>query len=61
VLPLCYGVYQRAGQAAWFQRHFQRQFGNVKAYMLWLGETAELGGTACIQANRVAALALAEF
>ena len=29
--------------------------------MLWLGETASLSGTQCVQANCVAASALAEF
>ena len=61
VLPLCYGVFCRPGRTRWFQRHFQRTFDSPLDYMLWLGETAELYGTPCIQANRVAAQALAEL
>lgn len=61
VKPLCYGVYCRPGGQAWLYKHFQRQFANKLEYMLWLRETASLYGTECIQANRVAALALAEF
>jgi hypothetical protein len=61
VMPLCYGVYCRPGGAGWLEKHFQRQFATKGEYMLWLGETASLRGTECIQANCVAALALAEF
>jgi len=50
-----------AGGQAWLHKHFQRRFKNELEYMLWLGETASLRGTECIQANCVAALALAEF
>ena len=61
VMPLCYGVYCRPGGQAWLQKHFQRRFANELEYMVWLGETALLCGIECIQANCVAALALAEF
>jgi hypothetical protein len=61
VMPLCYGVYWRPGSQEWFQKHFNRTFKAPVDYMLWLGETASLGGNQCIQANCVAAVALAEF
>ncbi|KAH9204429.1 hypothetical protein DL95DRAFT_496401 [Leptodontidium sp. 2 PMI_412] len=61
VMPLCYGVYCRPGGEEWLRKHFQRSFQSELEYMLWLGETASLGGNECIQANCVAALALAEF
>jgi hypothetical protein len=61
VMPLCYGVYARPDRDGWFNRHFRRTFGSEEEYMVWLGETASLGGTACIQANCVAAIAMAEF
>ncbi|PVH72190.1 P-loop containing nucleoside triphosphate hydrolase protein [Cadophora sp. DSE1049] len=49
VMPLSYGVYCRPGGE------------DELEYMLWLGETASLGGNECIQGNCVAALALAGF
>ena len=61
VMPLCYGVYHRPGGQEWFRKHFQRTFKTQAEYMLWLGETGSLWGNACIQANCVAAIALAEF
>ncbi|KAH7385148.1 P-loop containing nucleoside triphosphate hydrolase protein [Cadophora sp. MPI-SDFR-AT-0126] len=61
VMPLCYGVYCRPGGEEWLRKHFQRSFQSELEYMLWLGETASLGGNECIEANCVAALALAEF
>jgi len=61
VMPLCYGVYCRPGSKEWFKKHFKRTFKTQLDYMLWLGETGSLGGNQCIQANRVAAIALAEF
>jgi hypothetical protein len=61
VVPLCCGVCCRPGGQAWLHKHFQRRFANELEYMLWLGETASLRGTECIQANCAAALALAEF
>jgi len=61
VMPLCYGVWKRPGGRDWLQKHFQRRFQGELAYMLWLGETASLEGNECIQANCVAALALAEL
>jgi hypothetical protein len=61
VMPLCYGVYKRAGGRDWLQKHFQQSFKTELEYMLWLGETASLEGNECIQANCVAALALAEL
>ena len=61
VMPLCYGVYKRAGGSDWLQKHFQRVFRTDLEYMLWLGETASLEGNECIRANCVAALALAEL
>ena len=61
IMPLCYGVYHRPGGQEWLRKHFQQAFKTELAYMLWLGETASLSGTQCIQANCVAASALAEF
>ena len=61
VMPLCYGVYKRVGGSDWLQKHFQRTFETELEYMLWLGETALLGGNECIQGNCVAALALGEL
>ena len=61
VMPLCYGVYHRPGSQEWLQKHFNRMFKALVDYMLWLGETASLGGKECIQANCVAAIALAEL
>jgi hypothetical protein len=61
VMPLCYGVYKRAGGSDWLQKYFQRVFRTDLEYMLWLGETASLEGNECIRANCVAALALAEL
>lgn len=61
VMPLCYGVFQRAGAERWLQKHFGVRFSKQIDYMRWLGETSTLGGRPCIQANRVAAVALAEL
>ena len=61
VMPLCYGVYKRAGGGEWLQKHFRRTFQTELEYMLWLGEAASIGGNDCIQANCVAALALVEL
>jgi hypothetical protein len=61
VIPICYGAYKRVGGSAWLQKHFQRTFPSELEYMLWLGGTASLEGNECIQANCVAALALAEL
>jgi len=61
ILPLCYGVYRRSGAPAWFKEYFSRSFSTELEYILWLGETASLGGTECIQANCVAARALQEI
>ena len=61
VMPLCYGVYHRQGGQEWLHKHFQWMFKTQAEYMLWLGETGSLWGNACIQANCVAAIALAEF
>jgi hypothetical protein len=61
VMPLCYGVWRRAGGSDWLQKHFRRTFQTELEYMVWLGETASLQGNECIQANCVTALALAEL
>ena len=61
VMPLCYGVWKRVGSSDWLQKHFQRRFQGEVEYMAWLGETGSLAGNECIQANRVAALALGEL
>ncbi|KAK3935784.1 hypothetical protein QBC46DRAFT_367343 [Diplogelasinospora grovesii] len=61
VMPLCYGAFCRPDRTRWFRKHFQQTFKTQQEYMLWLGETASLGGNKCIQANRVAALVLAEL
>lgn len=61
VMPLCYGVFQRPGQRKWFKQHFKRVFKDEEEYMLWLGGVASLEGYRCIQANVVAALAMAEL
>ncbi|KAH7396081.1 hypothetical protein BKA64DRAFT_695677 [Cadophora sp. MPI-SDFR-AT-0126] len=61
VILLYYGVYYRPGGEEWLRKYFQRSFQSELEYMLWLGETASLGGNECIEANCVAALALAEF
>jgi hypothetical protein len=61
VMPLCYGVYKRAGGSNWLQKYFQRVFRTNLEYMLWLGETTSLEGNEYIRANYVAALALAEL
>ena len=61
VILLCYGIFYRAGRTQWFQKYFQRRFDTELEYILWLGETASLGGNKCIQANCVAAFVLAEL
>lgn len=61
VMPLSYGAFCRPGRTRLLQNHFQRTFATEQDYMLWLGETASLGGTRCIQANCVAALVLSEL
>jgi len=61
VMPICYGVYKQVGGPQWLRKHFQRSFQTELEYMLWLGETASLGGNECIQANCVAAAALGEL
>jgi Lhr-like helicase len=61
VMPICYGVYKQVGGPKWLQKYFQRTFKTELEYMLWLGETASLGGNECIQANCVAAAALGEL
>ncbi len=48
VMPLCYGVYKRAGGGEWLQKHFRRTFQTELEYMLWLGEAASLRGNDCI-------------
>lgn len=60
-MGVCYGVYERAGGDVWLERQFGRRFENEEEYMMWLGGSASLGGTKCIQANVVAGLALAEL
>ena len=59
VIPACYGAYKQAGGQSWIRQHFERSFENELAYMLWLGEKSALGGNECIQANCVAAVAMA--
>jgi hypothetical protein len=61
VMPLCYGVYKRAGGSNWLQKYFQRVFRTDLEYMLWLGKTTSLEGNECIRANYVVVLALAEL
>lgn len=61
VIPICYGKYRHAGGAKWIQKHFRQTFTTELEYMLWLGGPASLSGNECIQANCVAALALAEL
>lgn len=61
VMPLCSGVFQRPGADQWLHKHFGVRFAKEIDYMFWLGETTNLGGRPCIQANRVAATALAEL
>jgi hypothetical protein len=61
VIPFYYGVYKQVGGSNWLQKHFRRTFKTELEYMLWLGETASLQGNKYIQANCVAALALAEL
>jgi hypothetical protein len=61
VIPICYGVYKQVGGSKWLEKHFQQSFKTELEYMLWLGETALLGGNKYIQANCIAALALAEL
>lgn len=61
VMPLSYGKFRQAGSARWFQEHFGRTFRTREEYMLWLGGKATFAGVRCIQANRVAALALAQL
>jgi hypothetical protein len=61
VMPLCYGVFQRPGRDVWLLKHFQYQVRTEEAYMLWLGETADLDGNKCIYATCVAAQALSEL
>ena len=61
VIPICYRKYGHTSGPKWIWKHFKRTFKTELKYMLWLGETASLSGNECIQANCVAALALAEL
>ena len=61
VIPLCYGVYKRVGGPEWVAKHFKRTFTTELEYMLWLGEISSLSGNECIQATRIAALAMADL
>lgn len=61
VIPLCYGAFSRPGRTRWFLKHFNQSFKTCHEYMLWLGNSASLGGSRCANANCVAALLLAEF
>jgi superfamily II DNA or RNA helicase len=61
VMPLCYGMYVRPGGAAWIERHFGKSFLTVGEYLIWVGKTASLNGTECIQGNCIAAQAFSEF
>ncbi|KAH6975566.1 telomere-associated recQ-like helicase [Ilyonectria destructans] len=61
VMPLCFGAFSRPGRTKWFLKHFNQTFKTCHEYMLWLGTTSSLGGSRCAQANRVAALLLAEL
>ncbi|PWI65243.1 hypothetical protein PCL_07293 [Purpureocillium lilacinum] len=61
VMPLCYRAFNRPGRTGWFSKHFGFTPKTYQQYMRWLGEAAALGNTPCIQANRVAALLMAEL
>lgn len=61
VMPLCYRAFNRQGRSDWFSKHFGFTPKTDQEYMRWLGEAATLGNTPCIQANRVAALMMAEL
>ncbi|KAJ0125645.1 hypothetical protein HZ326_31250 [Fusarium oxysporum f. sp. albedinis] len=61
VIPLCFGAFSRAGRTQWFLKHFNQSFKTCHEYMLWLGRSASLGGSRCVNANCVAALLLGEF
>jgi hypothetical protein len=61
VFPLCYGIFVSPGGRQWLQERFQRQFSSIQTYLSWLGETGSLEGNVCIQGNRVAAEAMAQF
>jgi hypothetical protein len=61
IVPLCYGAFYRSGPRALIKKHSPRSFRNIEDYMRWLGESAILGGTPCVQAICVAAILLAEF
>jgi hypothetical protein len=61
VMPLCFGAFSRPGRTQWFLKHFKQSFKTYHEYMLWLGKDASLGGSRCVNANRVAALLLGEF
>ena len=56
VLPLCYGVYERAGGRGWLHERFGREFESMDSYMDWLGEGSNFGGRKAIQAVRAKAL-----
>ena len=63
VMPACFRLFYRVGRNQWLQKHFGESvtFWHVEEYMAWLGTTASLGGSPCIQANRVTAALLAEL
>ena len=61
VIPLCYGLYRGIGGPMWIELQFGKRFESERGYMIWLGEKGSLGGRPCIEANRVAALALSAF
>ncbi|KAF9767808.1 hypothetical protein IL306_014962 [Fusarium sp. DS 682] len=61
VIPLCFGAFSRPGRTQWFLKHFNQSFKTCHEYMLWLGKSALLGGSWCVNANCVASLLMAEF
>ncbi len=61
VIPLCYGAFFGFASRALIKKHFSQAFRNVDDYMRWLGTSATLGDTQCVQAICVAAVLLTSF
>ena len=61
VIPICVAAYKRVGGVAWLERHFERTWEDLLAYMIWLGERTDLEGNEWVYGNKVAALILREL
>ena len=60
IIPLCYGAFFSMGPRSLIKKHFLQAFKGLDEYMLWLGETTQIGDVSCIQAILVVEMLLKE-